>query len=232
MGLTIMATPETQADAALEIMQSKALSLIAKAEAVASRLDEKGWSPEDYLVAMTILGLSKDGIKQAEELFKPIKRKYDEAKKVVLDQERSLIAKFEPAKRLIEAKIFEYRREQEKRQREEQARLAELARKEAEEAALQEALMAESMGYDDAVDQILEAPVYVPPPAPRSIAPKVDGLGFQKNWKARVVNFEAVPDMYKEVNQVALNNLARSLKEKAKVPGVEFNFEESSRRVG
>ena len=210
----------------VKLLQSNALSLIEKAELVVIQNDD------DYQVASSMIMMAKDGIRKAEELFKPIKRKMDEAKKVVLDQERALVARYEPVKLLLERKTFEYRREQEKRQREESARLAEMARKEAEEAAIQDALAAEAMGQNDVADQIMQAPVYVAPPPPRPAAPKVEGLSFQKNWKGRVVNFDLLPDMYKISNDSAINTVARSLKEKAKIPGVEFYCEETSRSVG
>lgn len=212
--------------ASVHLLQSNALSLIEKAELVVIQNDE------DYQVASTMIMLAKDGIKKAEDLFRPIKRKFDEAKKVVLDQERALVGQYEPAKLLLERKTFEYRREQEKKQREESARLAELARKEAEEAALQDALAAEAMGQTEIAEQIMQSPVYVAPPPPRPSAPKVEGLSFQKNWKGRVVNFDLLPDMYKISNDSAINTVARSLKEKAKIPGVEFYCEETSRSVG
>ena len=212
--------------ASVHLLQSNALRLIEKAELILIQTDE------DYQVASSMIILAKEGIRKAEDLFKPIKRKMDEAKKVVLDQERALVGQYEPAKLLLERKTFEYRREQEKKQREESARLAELARKEAEEAALQDALAAEAMGQTEIAEQIMESPVYIPPPPSRPAAPKVEGLSFQKNWIGRVVNFDLLPDMYKISNDSAINTIARSLKEKAKIPGVEFYCEETSRSVG
>lgn len=57
-------------------------------------------------------------------------------------------------------------------------------------------------------------------------------VGTRENWKYRITNIKKVPETYlvpveDRVNKSVLNALARSQKDKAAVPGIEFYNEES-----
>lgn len=62
----------------------------------------------------------------------------------------------------------------------------------------------------------------VPPPVPERTRTDLGTLGGRTNWKARVVDFKALPDEYKLPNESMLNSFARSTKGKRPIPGVEF----------
>ena len=47
----------------------------------------------------------------------------------------------------------------------------------------------------------------------------------RKLWKAKVVDFKLLPEEYKMPDVTKLNAVAKTLKDKAKVPGVEFYYE-------
>lgn len=61
--------------------------------------------------------------------------------------------------------------------------------------------------------------------APAMEKPK--GAAIRKVWKARVIDAALVPDQFKTINEKALDAYAKSMKQDAKVPGVEFYSEDS-----
>ena len=95
-------------------------------------------------------------------------------------------------------------------------------REEAEQKAKDEA---EVMGVDEKeieVEKIEEATVEdIDVEQPLPTIDKVKGLGIRRNWKARVIDKSKIPIEYLEPNMVALNGLARSLKDKFNISGVE-----------
>lgn len=142
------------------------------------------------------------------------------------------------------------RREAEEKARQERARLEaeekarveaerQRLRKEADEKRLQEALAAEQRGDTQAAEKLLEAPVVVPtvaprpvfvPPAPAVAVPKVEGVSFRDEWSAEVFDLLALvqavaagtqPLHLVKADQVALNAIARSLRDSMNIPGVK-----------
>jgi hypothetical protein len=118
-----------------------------------------------------------------------------------------------------------------KRQREEQARLAEIARKEEEDRLLAEAEQAEAAGDHEAAQGILDEPVYVPAPPPPKPAFTVDNRSFQKRWKGvctnkmELIRFVSQNPQFQNLldyNEVAGNNMARSIRGESPVKGVQF----------
>jgi hypothetical protein len=57
------------------------------------------------------------------------------------------------------------------------------------------------------------------------VVQKAEGESTRKIWKARVIDFAKLPDMYKLPNEKALNAMAVSIKGPSNIPGVEFYFE-------
>lgn len=99
------------------------------------------------------------------------------------------------------------------------------------QAAVQTAQMLERAEEDAAAMQSLVATA--PAPVARVVVPpavKVQGLSMRENWKAEVIDLDAVITAAAagdanargilQVNQTALNGLARSLKAQLRVPGV------------
>lgn len=134
------------------------------------------------------------------------------------------------------------RREREQREAAERQRVAdEQARlKRAEEdRRLAEAAQLEERGDVEGAARLVSEPVPEPvvearpvfvPVAPAPAKPAAAGVSFRDNWSARVTDLMALvqavakgeqPITLLEVNQPALNGLARSLKGAMRVPGVE-----------
>ncbi len=58
-------------------------------------------------------------------------------------------------------------------------------------------------------------PVVVP-----SNLPKVEGISFRKDWKWEVTDVSQIPRNYMMVNEVAINGVARAMKDKTNIPGI------------
>lgn len=110
---------------------------------------------------------------------------------------------------------------------------AERARQEAERAAAK-ARAAEVKAAEKAG---IEPPPPEPPPPVVTIPTKIVGtagskVGTREVWKYRITNISKVPAAYlvppeERVNKSVLNALAKSQKDKAKVPGIEFYCEDT-----
>ena len=120
--------------------------------------------------------------------------------------------------------------EQERIRRAEQARLEEVARKAAEEAALAQAVALEQNGHKAAAEAVIAAPVV----APAVYVPKATPTGFgnatRRTWGAEVTDLMAlvkavaagqVPIQAIEANMVFLNGQSRMLKAALAYPGVK-----------
>lgn len=183
--------------------------------------------------ANEILLTIKDLRKEITATFKPIKQKIDVSKKEVLDQEKKADKPLKQAEALLKPQIVSYVLEQEKKAAEEAGRLRREAELKAEEERLKAAIEAEQRGDKEAAEEILEEePEFIPPPAIKT-APKLAGTSIRKVWKAQVVDFVALPDEFKEVNESKLGQVARAMKEQCKIPGVRVycdNIAASGRR--
>jgi hypothetical protein len=127
---------------------------------------------------------------------------------------------------LAEAAERARREQEEARKREEARRLAEIeaARKAAEEANL-----------PPPEPEPLPAPI--PDPVPEFTTTRIEGsygskVGTREVWKYRIADIKKVPEQFlvpveDRVNKGALNALARSMKDKAKVKGIEFYADET-----
>ncbi len=59
-------------------------------------------------------------------------------------------------------------------------------------------------------------------PAQTVEAPKVSGVSLRENWSFRIVDENLIPREYLKPDEKLLGEVARSMKGKIKVPGVEF----------
>lgn len=188
----------------------------------------------------TILEINKR-IKLVDEKFSPSYEAAMETKRKAEASRKALVDLIDEIKRpLVEVKAYlvkqgkDYKAVVAKREEEERRRLAEIARKEAEERALAEAEALEKAGEHEEAQAVIEAPVYAAPPPIQKPAFKVDGRSFQTRWKATVTDFcklvkycAANPQFLHLVmaNDSALNQMARALKQNMNIPGVSAQEE-------
>ncbi|MFA5284456.1 MAG: hypothetical protein WC347_02555 [Smithellaceae bacterium] len=176
---------------------------------------------EDYIRASDILLIIKEIRKKIDATFKPIKQKMDAAKNEVLDQERAAVRPLAEAEAYIKPLIAGYMAEQERRRKEEENRLREIARKEEEERQLQAAIQAEAEGQKEEAEAIISAPVQAAPVVVPKTIPKVAGVTMVKQWKFRIVDAAKVPRQYLIVDEQKIGAVVRALKDQANISGVE-----------
>jgi len=174
--------------------------------------------------------------KQVDEVFDPVITKAHAAHKEALASKKKLTDPLDTAEKQIKAAISTYTLEQERKAREEQARLRaeaeERARKERERLESQ-ALKAMDKGQEEKAEALIEkaesVQVMTPIAAPTYHAPS--GISTRKTWKARVTDESKVPAYYagvliRPVDGAALNRIAVMTKGPSSIPGVEF-YEDS-----
>jgi len=216
--------------------------LVAQAEALAIT------SQPEYERAATVLGSIKAYLAQVGETFDPICQATDRSHKLAVAKRREHLEPGLRAEKIVKDRMGIYVVTEERRAREEAARLEREAREEetrrraeerqAEETArLAEAEALEAAGMGHEALAVLSAPMpepdpIPPPPPPTTIArPTASGISTPRTWKAKVVNFKALvsaiaagnaPLTLVEVADSELRLYARSTKGTVSVPGVEF----------
>ncbi len=183
-------------------------------------------------------------IKQAHSLHKSLCAKRNALNDPLESAETTIkrgVGNYEAAKR---AAIEEARRKEEAAARE-AAQLAEIerqkaiddARKLAEDARLKQAEELEAQGRHDLAARVVAAPVMIQAPPPVQVAPPVattpkyeapTGTSLRRTWKFRIVDVSLIPREYLIANEMMLGMVARTHKENASVPGVEFYAEASA----
>ena len=139
------------------------------------------------------------------------------------------------AEGLLKGKILEFQNEQERVARELQEEADAKARKERERLE-RKARLAEVVRRPEKAEELREEAKTKVAPAVRSAAPKIAGIARRETWKAKVVDplalaehiVEKRPDLLLvlfRIDQSSLNRLARELKDKLDLPGVEVKKE-------
>jgi len=187
-----------------------------------------------YKLAAEQLQEVKGGIKDLTERRLDRTRKLDELKKLIMDDYRPALSKLEEAKTFLECGMLLYNREQESIRREEQARLESVARAERERLEKEAAKLEKKGKNEEAEAARLTAQVITAAPVTVE-APKSTGTSVRKTWKARVTDkaafFKFIADHPEyidlgDVNDSALNAIARAQKQNMKIAGAE-SYEES-----
>ncbi len=168
--------------------------------------------------------------KELTSMRKSITVHIDATKKAVMDLFRPPITALQNAEKTIKVAMITFSDEQEKKQREIQAKL----RREADEKARKErerletrAKKAEETGkaekaeaLREQVEEVVaeEAVVVAAPEKPK-------GISFQYKYTAEVVNIKELPREYMIANQQALDKFAGAMKGAIPIPGVKFHKE-------
>lgn len=199
---------------------------------------------DDFISAGNARKALKYALKQITDYWAPKKDQAFQLHKSLVAAEKEMIAPLEKADKIIDQRMTEYRREQERIRQEaerERRRLEEEARRAAEEAARLAAEAAQKDELDDDDVEILrmaqadlertQTVAEVAPIAPPPV--KMQGISVRRIWKARVINDAAVPisimgAVIRPIDLSALNKLAVASSGKIEVPGVEFYQEEST----
>jgi len=196
--------------------------------------------PVSYEQAAMVWRGFKDLEKQIREKFAGPKKKAFDAHKALTKWEAEELSKLNPGLEWLNRGMTAWRKVEEEKRREEEARLRAEAMKREEEERLQAAIEAEAAGEKEEAAAILETPVFVPSPVVPSSAPKVAGVAMAVTWKCRVIDFMTLvkavaagqaPQMCLMPDQQFLDHQARAGKGTITYPGVEIIKEEGMRGV-
>lgn len=177
----------------------------------------------------------------AKEKFDAIKKPLTEAKNRILAWEHEVRDPLTRVKGQLSLAIGNFDQEQERARRAEEERIrkelqaqAEADAKAAAEAqAIEDAVALEAAGDTKGAEAVLNnpvpQPVYVPPVILQRETVKTAGVASQQTWKFRITNVDLIPREYLIPDEKTIGQIGRALKEKAKIPGVEFYPEGGAR---
>lgn len=177
--------------------------------------------------------------RKVQDFFSPHKKRANDAHKALCDDERSIIKPAEADEAKLKSAMVRWTTEQDRLRRaeenrlREQQRIAEENRRIEEAAALErEANATGDLALKEEANALIEAPIPVMPvqaetPAP----PKVDGISYRDVYRgdvkdvwvlveAALKNDQLRAFLRIEPNQTAIDAMARSLKDKMRIPGV------------
>jgi len=192
---------------------------------------------ETYNTAASFLGDIVGLRKEIQAHHKPIKDAAHKAHKAAVAAEKKLLDPIAQAEQIIKTAIGNWDREQERLQQEKQRQLEEAQHKADEEARLALAQEAEENGAtEETVDEILTTPVVRPAIVAKPVYAKATGVSTQKRWKAEVVDIKALcravangqaSTELVQPNMVALNGMARAMRQTFNIPGCKAVTETS-----
>jgi len=199
-------------------------ALCQKAELVIS-------NQSDYETASTILQEVKSRYKELDSQRKGITKPIDIAKKTVMELFKTPLELLEKAESKIKSLMIAYTNVQERKAREEQARLQKLADAEAarQKKILDEKIArAEASGKTEKAEELqMQKETVIPTIAP-VVAPQIEtprGVSYRDQWSAEVIDINLIPREYLIANISALNKVAQATKGTLAIPGVKFNVE-------
>ena len=183
---------------------------------------------DDFQRGGVLVAAATLAMKELEEFCRPNIKRLDYAHKAAVADLQQYTVPLGKAKKIASDAMGTWRREQQRLEDEKARKRREQLQKEAEDRRLAEAEHLEKLGRKAEADAALERPVATPIVTVQSEIPKIPGQHPVITWRARVIDASLVPDAYKLVDMTGLNALARSLKDKAVVPGVEFYPDETT----
>lgn len=184
-----------------------------------------------YETAATLLKSIKDIGKMAEEARKKITTPLDAAKSAVMDLFRPTSTAVDNLEKHLKSLMIAYVNEEERKRKAEEEKLRKIAeaaeakeRKRLEE----QAAKALANGKTDKAEELSQRAATVNRVAPivASTVQKVSGVSMKQNWKARVIDINAVPRAYLIVDEKKLDQIAKATKGSLTLAGIEFYSED------
>lgn len=212
-----IAVPDTQT------VDSKAVSSVAQAQAMTIR------TAEDYTVADRFCVALKALEKEVIDTFADAKAKAFAAHKAITAAEARHLVPVQEARKIAKEKMSAWQDAEDAKRRDEEKRLADEARKKAEDEAISAAEAEESNGNHAQAEAIMTAPVVVAPVVLAKTTPKSQTV-IRKVWTYRadkspkdLTNAELLAARaYLNWDTTRLTNQARATQDTIKVPGVTF----------
>lgn len=203
-----------------EVIDSKALSAVETAKALTIKDRPK------YENAGALLLSLKDIEKEINETFDPVIKSAYEAHRAAIaarDKHREPIRE---AEKIIKGKMGEFQKLEEKRLRDEEVRLRELAKQEEENERLQTAERLINEGREEEAIVLLQGEVETPPIVlPEASAPKIKGIVTREVWKFRIKDASKIPCEYHTIDEAKIRTVVRATEGKIEIPGIEIYME-------
>jgi hypothetical protein len=198
-------------------------TLLAQAESLYNQLQiEKVVSQESYDYAGKRLLEIKEVTKRIEDWRTSKTKPLDELKGWFMDLVRKPLAQLSDARAYLQRERISYEQEQDRIRREEEARIAELNRKEAERLA-KRAEKAAEQGKTEKADE-LQAQAQATASITPTIAPllnKTTGVKKRTNWKFTITDANLIPKEYLCPDQEKIGAVVRGTKGTIAIPGVK-----------
>src|SRR3972149_1663128 len=177
----------------------------------------------------------KDGIKEMEAQHEDNIRRWREGHVKALAERDDRLQPYMQAVTILGRKLLNYKREQDRLQIEEIKRIREELAKQEEERRLAEAIEAEVAGDKETAEELISAPIEIPPVILPKATPKLERTAIKTYWKCEVVDIRAlllgvlndsVPMQAIIPNMPLLGQIVRTLKDEMRYPGVKVWSEE------
>ena len=137
------------------------------------------------------------------------------------------------AEKIVDAELGRYNADEERKAKEEQARLQAQAKKDQEDAALRQAQSVSEAGDQATADRILDQATEagtVPAVSVAPATPKVEGLYFVEEYGFVIKDPALVPMEYRTIDEKKIGGVVRATKGTVKIPGVEVTVTKKPRQ--
>lgn len=193
-------------------------------------------SPATYTEAGEMLKGIKALRKEVDAAFDPIITAAHAAHREACSQKKRAETPLAEAEQILKRGLIAYDTEQDRIRRDEERRLQELARQEAETQRLNEAAALEreasatqdlSEGYHlrREAEALLDAPIVAPVVVLEKSTPKVTGISYRDVWRFRIVDATNIPREYLCVDEPRIGGVVRAMKGATNIPGIEVYAE-------
>lgn len=184
-------------------------------------------TPEQYVAVVERRKTIRAWIGGVKDFFKPIKKQADDLHASICQKERGQLRPAEDDLAVCDRALRAWDDEQARVAAETRRRLEEQARKDEESRRLNEAaaLEREAQATGDVAlraeaEELISAPIETPVVMVQKATPKVEGMSWRDNWKAEVIDANAVPRQYCTPDLSLIGGVVRNSKGAIKIPGV------------
>ena len=193
-------------ESSIETIHTEALSLPEQASAIIVKDNESYTAAAGYLKCIKLLG------KSVKDHHDPIIASAHSTHSIACAARKKYLDPILQAEGIVKGEVNKYLLEQQRKEREEQARLARIAREEAEALALRMAADAEAAGEkeeaEDILNEVIEAPPVVVAP---KMTPKVEGVSVKKIMRWRIKDASKIKPAFMMPNEKAISGLVKSM---------------------
>lgn len=155
------------------------------------------------------------------ETFDPVIEQAHKAHKTAIAAKKKFDDPLAEAEKVVKCKMGRYADDQERKRREEEARIRAEQAKLEEERRLQEAIELEKQGEKEQAEEVLAAPAPAPVVVLPSATPKIAGVTMKTVVNFRVIDPAKIPDEYWVLDESKIGGVVRALGMQANIPGVE-----------